>query len=102
MALKFNRLLRVENELGAEKVPGMEGVVYIRKIPLGEAKALMGIDGMEGYCRILELSLCDSEGRPLPTEEIANLPFDASKALAEIASDWNGLTDKSQKALEKN
>jgi hypothetical protein len=101
--MKFQRILTVENEPGKpELVPGMTGKVYIRKIPLGDAKSLINLDGMEGYSKILELSLCDSLGQPLSLNEINEIPFDASQALTTIATDWNGLSGKSQKELEKN
>jgi hypothetical protein len=101
--MKFNRILTVTNEPGQpERVPGLIGAAYIRKIPLVDAKALMGLDGLDGYFKILEISLCDNQGNPLTTDEINNIPFDATKALADIASDWNGLSEKSSKDLEKN
>jgi hypothetical protein len=101
--MKFQRILIVENEPGKpEKIPGMTGKVHIRKIPLGDAKSLVNLDGMEGYSKILELSLCDASGHLLEPDEINQIPFDASQALATIATDWNGLSGKSQKELEKN
>ena len=103
MSLQFTRILTVENKPGEpEKVPGLIGQAFIKKIPLGEAKTLMGLDGLEGYLRILELALCDANGKGMTAEQIADIPFDASKALADIASDFNGLSTKAQKDLEKN
>lgn len=103
MSLKFTRILTVENKPGEpEKVPGLIGQAFIKKIPLGEAKSLMGLEGLEGYLRILELTLCDVDGNGMTAQQIADIPFDASKALADIASDFNGLTVKAQKDLEKN
>ena len=103
MSLKFTRILTVENKPGEpEKVPGLIGQAFVKKILLGDAKSLMGLDGLTGYSRILELSLCDAEGKALSLEEINDMPFDATKALAEIASEWNGLSGKAQKDLEKN
>lgn len=101
--MKFQRILTVENEPGKpEKVPGMTGKAYLRKIPLGEAKALVESTGMEGFSKILELSLCDQNGESLPNREIEDLPFDAGQALATLAIQWNGLSGKAQDALEKN
>ena len=101
--MKFQRILTVENEPGKpERVPGMTGRVHIRKIPLGDAKSLFGLEGVEGYSKILELSLCDSAGHPLPVEEVNEIPFDASQALATLASEWNGLSGKAHADMEKN
>lgn len=103
MALKFNKILAITNEPGKpEMVPGLTGTAYVRKIPLIDAKSLIGLDGLDGYVKILELSLCDESGAPLPLDEINEIPFDATKALADIASNWNGLSEKSVKELEKN
>ena len=103
MSLKFNRILTVENKPGEpEKFPGLIGQAFVKKILLGDAKSLMGLDGLTGYSRILELSLCDANGKSLSAEEINDMPFDATKALAEIASEWNGLSSRAQKDLEKN
>lgn len=103
MSLKFTRILTVENKPGEpEKVPGLIGQAFVKKILLGDAKSLMGLEGLAGYSRILELSLCDAQGNHLRPDEINDMPFDATKALAEIASEWNGLSGKSQKELEKN
>lgn len=103
MALKFLRIMKVENEPGKpEKVPGLIGPAWIRKIPIGEAKALLSLEGLEGYVKVLELALCEDDGTPLSLKEIESIPFDATKALAGIASSYNGLSGESQQVLEKN
>ena len=81
-----------------------DGIVIARRLganaPLLYANRTF--ERLTGYSRILELSLCDANGKSLSAEEINDMPFDATKALAEIASEWNGLSSKAQKDLEKN
>ena len=103
MALKFLRIMKVENEPGKpERVPGLIGPAWIRKVPLGEAKQLLSLEGLDGYVKVLELALCDEDGTQLSLKEIESIPFDATRALAAIASEWNGLSGESQQVMEKN
>ena len=103
MALKFLRIMKVENEPGKpEKVPGLIGPAWIRKISLTEAKVLIGLDGIEGFIAILALALCDEAGASVSGAEVDDLPFNAAGALAKIASEYNGLAASAQADLEKN
>jgi hypothetical protein len=103
MALKFLRIMKVENEPGKpEKVPGMVGPAWVRKISLTEAKTLIGLEGLEGFAAILALALCDESGTPVTVAEVDDLPFNAAGALAKIASEYNGLAASAQAELEKN
>jgi len=101
--MKFLRIEKVENEPGKpERVPGMVGPVWIKKISLTEAKTLIGLDGLDGFAAILALALCDEAGTSVTAAEVDNLPFNAAGALAKIASEYNGLAASAQAELEKN
>jgi len=103
MALKFLRIMKVENEPGKpERVPGMVGPAWVRKISLTEAKTLIGLEGLDGFAAILALALCDESGTPVTVAEVDNLPFNAAGALAKIATEYNGLAASAQAELEKN
>ena len=103
MALKFLRIMKVENEPGKpEQVPGLIGPAYIRKISLTEAKTLVGLDGLEGFSGVLAFALCDEAGVSASAAEVNDLPFNAAQALAKIATEYNGLAASAQAELEKN
>jgi len=104
MALKFLRIIKVENEPGKpEKVPGMVGPAWVRKISLTEAKTLIGlVEGLEGFAAILAYALCDEAGVSVTVAEVDDLPFNAAQALAKIATEYNGLAASAQVELEKN
>ena len=103
MALKFLRIMKVENEPGKpEKVPGLIGPAWIRKISLTEAKTLIGLEGLEGFAAILAFALCDEAGLSVTVAEVDDLPFNAAQALAKIATEYNGLAASAQAELEKN
>ena len=103
MALKFLRIIKVENEPGKpERVPGLIGPAWIRKISLTEAKTLIGLEGLDGFAAILTFALCDEAGVSASAAEVNDLPFNAAQALAKIATEYNGLAASAQAELEKN